>query len=308
MPTGRGDAIQDAVAAKIQDCDPQQRLSSGDFQDVLFEVSDALARMDRDSQIELNDEDRAFISLQVGEQVQAFLDQYEAERSKPTRFKKFERVVCRIGGQRGWASGKIQSVKEDDPEDPTGQTKLPYVVKIDPPNGRLISVPKDNYSVCRTEVCFGQLEDSLWFTLCCLPQQPGKAQRFGVGERVACAIEDATEDYSTWAAGTVLGIDYSIEDDAKALPDGGWKGKCGCVPYRVELDVNLTVVLVHRDVHWLVRDLSLQAEGPRQEAGSKCCLTRLETRRRDDGWVVIDHETRRVQPCQEPWSDDEENI
>ena len=30
-----------------------------------------------------------------------------------------ERVVCRIGGEHGWAPGKIQALNEDDPSDPT---------------------------------------------------------------------------------------------------------------------------------------------------------------------------------------------
>ena len=35
-----------------------------------------------------------------------------------------------------WAPGTIQALNEEDPQDPTGQTKLPYVVKLDPPIGR----------------------------------------------------------------------------------------------------------------------------------------------------------------------------
>ena len=36
------------------------------------------------------------------------------------------------------------------------QRSLPYVVKIDPPNSRLVSVPMDDNKVVRAEVCFGQ--------------------------------------------------------------------------------------------------------------------------------------------------------
>ena len=41
-----------------------------------------------------------------------------------------------------------QATHEEDPADPTGQTVLPYVVKIDPPEGRLISVPTDEVCAC----------------------------------------------------------------------------------------------------------------------------------------------------------------
>ena len=39
------------------------------------------------------------------------------------RFVKTDRVVCRIEGR--WAAGAVASLNEDDPADPTGQTKLP---------------------------------------------------------------------------------------------------------------------------------------------------------------------------------------
>ena len=69
-------------------------------------------------------------------------------------------------------------------------------------------------------------------------------------------------------------------------------------------------VLVHRDEHWLVRDLALQSRGPRQVpigSGTKVanCLTRLERRHKGDyTWEAVDHMTRRVRPCEAP-SDDE---
>ena len=62
-----------------------------------------------------------------------------------------------------------QATHEEDPADPTGQTVLPYVVKIDPPDGRLINEvnslvsihsfrsrstrPKDGSSLCRRTRC-----------------------------------------------------------------------------------------------------------------------------------------------------------
>ena len=66
------------------------------------------------------------------------------------------------------------------------------------------------------------------------------------------------------------------------------------MPYRVDLD-NGKKVIVHRDEHWLVRDLALQEAGPRQGATGTRQLKRLVRRRLDDDtWELIDHETRRV--------------
>ena len=185
-------------------------------------------------------------------------------KSKPTRFQRFDRVVCNIG-DTGWASGTIQAINEADPQDTSGT--LPYIVVLDGPNAanaRLISVPRDDSANVRAEVCFGVLADALVFTLFCLPLQQTKKRRFRISERVACAIEDSTGDYSVWAAGTVLEVDRNVQDSAKELfPAREWKGNAGVIPYRVRLDTG-TEVLVHRDEHWLVRDLVLQPEGPRQ--------------------------------------------
>lgn len=214
------------------------------------------------------------------------------------------------------ASGTIQAVNEDDPQDPRGP-KLPYVVKMDPPGARLISVPMDDCSVCRAEVCFGQRAGALWFTLFSLPVRPSnKKRRFQVGERVACAVEDDSDDYSVWASGTILDVDFSIEMDATAhMPDREWAGAAGCVPYRVQLDSG-SIVLAHRDEHWLVRDLALQAVGPRQlpigapspdAANRYRSSDRIVKRQRpgDNTWEAVDHDTRRVRPCNAP-SDEED--
>ena len=112
--------------------------------------------------------------------------QYMEER-KPRRFVRTERVVCQIG--KTWASGLVAAVNEVSPEDASGQTILPYVVKLDPPKPRLISVPEDDQAICRAEVCFGSRPDALSFSLYCLPPTsvaPAK-RRFSLGERVVCA-------------------------------------------------------------------------------------------------------------------------
>jgi hypothetical protein len=54
--------------------------------------------------------------------------------SRRLRFSKGDRVLCAIEG--GWHAGKVEMLDEEDPSDPTGQRKLPYVVKLDAPSGR----------------------------------------------------------------------------------------------------------------------------------------------------------------------------
>ena len=304
--------IEQEVAAQLQLCDPNQELSSVDYANALVNCTDGvLGVMQEEEREVLNKDDRISIVRCIQYLVQAALGTSPQPLPK-LRFDKFDRVLCNVGGGgfRQWASGTIMAIYEDDPMDPTGQTQLPYVVKTDPPVGRLVSVPKDAYTVCRAEVCFGQRAGALWFTLYAKPQslKPGTKRRFAVGERVACAIEDESDDYSVWSAGTVLDVDYSIEADAKALhPEGDYAGAAGIVPYRVELDSGCKV-LVHRDEHWLVRSLAQQPTGPRQAADGTRNLKRLEKRRRDDeAWEVIDHATGKVRSSGPPDSDSDED-
>ena len=85
---------------------------------------------------------------------------------------------------------------------------------------RLISVPHDENSLCRAEVCFGQSGASaLGFTLRAKPRIKEKLQkpRFGVGDRVACAVEDDSGDFTLWAAGKVTDVNYDVERDTMLL-------------------------------------------------------------------------------------------
>lgn len=158
----------------------------------------------------------------------------------------------------------------------------------------LISVPHDKHKICRAEVCFGQMsEDDLGFSLRCKPRRAEKSRGFTLGDRVACAVEDAdaTGEFTVWAAGTVSNVDYDVENDATELGlNWNWTGGAGVMPYRVLLDLcdggsapapaqqqqshsslsrprpRSRHVFVHRDVHWLLRGLELQPAGPRQSA------------------------------------------
>ena len=157
-------------------------------------------------------------------------------------------------------------------------------MKIDPPNSRLVSVRKDMNDVVRAEVCFGQRAGAIWLTRMCLPKSVRKGvsrvRRFGLHDRVSCAVEDASGDYTDWAAGTVTALDHVVEDS------DGIKG--GVAPYKVMLDGG-SEVLVHADEHWLIRDLGLQAPGARIAADGTRSLERMTKRKAGDGFEMVDH-------------------
>ena len=293
--------IEDAVGAGIVVCDPRQRLSPEDMDDMVDEVASLVyAVMEDAGRLELNAQDRGFIREQTRQLTRARLPR---PPSRARRFGRGDRVVCFVGGEPSWAAGSVQALDEDDPSDVTGQTTLPYLVKVDPPGARLVSVPKDIQDVVRAEVCFGARAGALHFTRMCLPSHSKKrgARRFAVGERVACAVEDATSDFSDWAAGTVISVDHPIEP----LEEGGVGGT---VPYQVQLDGGGGTVLAHRDEHWLVRELALQPAGPRVAADGVRALTRFAKRPRADagGLEMVDHATRRVRTLQ-PGEDDDDD-
>lgn len=152
----------------------------------------------------------------------------------------------------------------------------------------------------RAEVCFGQRAGAAHFTRMCLPKAPRqkrRAPRFAPGERVACAVEDATSEYSDWAAGTVLAVDGTVEEWA------GYPEARSTVPYRVGLDGG-GIVLVHRDEHVLIRELALQPAGRRVGADGSRCLGKFARRRADGDWQVVDHATRKVRKMQPEELDD----
>ena len=301
--------VEDRVEWSIQRYDSDQRLSYSHYDLILMKVTDEVcSRLVSEMRAELSSAELQFMDNRVAQLVDEQLASDEQPRK--TRFQKFERVVCRIGGEEGWAPGTIQALDEADPEDPTGQSTLPYVVKLDPPISRLISVPNDDNTVCRAEVCFGQRAgmlkmasgcSALSLTLRCKPQRKDSPKpRFGVADRVACAVEDESGDFSVWAAGKVTDVDYNVEpdvmcEDREFALGWNWAKRPGAVPYRVLLDSGV-VVNVHRDVHWLVRDLALQPAGPRQAEDGTRNLQRLVKRRRGESgtWECIDHTTRQV--------------
>eukprot|EP00964_Phaeocystis_antarctica_P094402 scaffold61145_cov64-Phaeocystis_antarctica.AAC.3 len=72
------------------------------------------------------------------------------------------------------------------------------------------------------------------------------------------------------------------------------------------LTLTLTQVLVHRDEHWLVRDLALQREGVRIGADGTRCVGKFSRREAADGWEVVDQETRKVRRLQADEGSDED--
>lgn len=303
--------IEDKVHEAIQTYDSDQWLRLNDYDAIHREISDTLwERLLDNNRPDLNDSDNALIQSRVETMVQDCF-----ARPTKSRFAKFDRVVCKIGGERGWGAGTIQALDEDDPSDPTGQTKLPYVVKLDPPVGRLISVPYDENAICRAEVCFGlRSKGDLSFTLRSKPlRKETGPRRFQVGDRVACAVESHAGhgEFTAWAAGSVVDVSYNVQSDAKEHSlSWDWTGDGAIIPYRVLLDSGAHV-FVHRDVHWLLRDLALQPVGARQAADGTRDLKRLVKRRRDEqsgsGWELIDHMTRQVRLQPAGFTDDEDS-
>ena len=293
--------IEAEATAGIRQCDPRLQLADTDFGDILAEVVDKVfGVMEEEERTELNDLDRGFIKEQTRRLTRASIPVERPRR----RFAKSDRVVCKVDGERRWAPGTVQAINEDDPKDPTGQSLLPYIVRIDPPNSRLVSVQEDSADLVRVEVCFGQHAGANWFTAMCLPAQRRQRARprFAQGERVACAVEDATREYSDWAGGTVAAVGHAFDFEGDLAPGSA------TVAYKVQLD-NGSTVLVHRDEHQLVRELALQPEGPRLAADGTRCVSKFAKRCAGDGWAIVDHSTRMVRrlPPGQGSSDDDDD-
>ena len=239
--------------------------------------------MENTQRSKLDAEDLAFIRRRIAFMILELENPEDLESCQSRRFQKMERVVCHVGGGR-WAPGYVQGVADEEPS----EVQHPYIVKVDKPLNVLVSVPQDNNLTVRAEVCFSDPE----LTRVCLPQEKPNRLRFTISDRVACAVEDSTGNLSDWAAGTVRVVKHPLEACENKAPP--------LVPYCVRLDSG-SDVFVHRDEHWLIRDLSLQPEGPRQAQDGTRCLERFTKRQREDGaWESIDHSTRRMRVTPAP--------
>ena len=194
-----------------------------------------------------------------------------------------DRVVCNTGGPRGWVTGTVQHVNATD----HGQA-VPYRIRVDPPTGGLVSAKSDSDRDLRREVCFGRHRMAAYFTRACLPVAVGKRPklRFAVRDKVVCLVEGSLpseEEAAIWSPGIV---DALWQELAPQEVPG-----IGQVPYGVLLQDG-SIVLVHRDQHWLVRDATLQPAGLAAE------FSRFVKREVEPGqWELVDHQTCRVRPC-----------
>ena len=211
-------------------------------------------------------------------------------------------------------SGNVQALDEPAPDD-SGVT-LPYVVMLDQPLKRLISVPSDHNNCVRADVCFGawpHAHQDAWFEpffKAAARKAPMKRPklRFAVGDCVACLTagsDGAGLDWPRrWSAGTVLELWHR----QAGVPEGS------AVPYAVALtpqhmqqeQQQPQVVLVHQDDHQLVRLLEVQ---PPDECPSGTALSRFTTRDQEPGWIEkIDQQTLRKRKVkQQVSSSDEED-
>ena len=228
----------------------------------------------------------------------------------PRRFARNDRVVCRT--PHGWAPGKVASIDEPNPEDERAPP-LPKDVLHHPPVKRLIAVPADVSSTILPEVCFGLRQDGAYFTRDCLVPK-GRCPpvlRFGVGDRVAVAVEDATGDFAASARGPRR---RAVARPADPREAEAWRGRRA--RYAVDLDALAEPgasggwsspgaggrVLVHRDDQFLVRDLALQpAAGAPRAAGTSRFNKRLNAAH--GGWESIDHQSA-PRKCAAPSDED----
>ena len=88
-----------------------------------------------------------------------------ADSPRVRRFGRFDRVICNLGS-RGWVAGSVQDLDVVDPEG--YRPPIPYVVELDAPHSRLISVPRDASACVVPEVCFGRLPGARYLTASCL--------------------------------------------------------------------------------------------------------------------------------------------
>ena len=224
--------IEDLSRAGIASCDPRGQLSRSTADVIVQVLVEAVYDVLMvDGRRQLSEDDRAYIREMTRRLTK---DRLPKPPGSSKRFSMSDRVVCCVGGERGWAAGTVQALDQDG--------VFPYVVKLDPPDTRLVSVPTDTSEQVRAEVCFGQRAGAMHFTRMCLPnallRQKRRTPRFAAGERVACAVEDATSEYSDWSAGTVLAVNCTVKE-WEGFPEGD-----STVPYQVGLDAG-DIVLVH---------------------------------------------------------------
>jgi hypothetical protein len=222
------------------------------------------------------------------------------EGKKAWRFALYDRVRCNLGSEVGWVSGNVQALNE-----PHQGGSLPYVVMLDRPLKRLITVPTDGNHCVRAEVCFvdGPAGGPCAKAVSGSSTLKRAQLRFALGDRVACltAGPDGTAWPRRWTAGTVSGLWHQ--------PVGAREG--AAVPYVVKLDAGTVIsngqerwedvqyemnVLIHQDDHLYVRALEHQPAG---DCPSSMALARFTVQYKEEkGWTEkIDQQTLRSRRC-----------
>ena len=146
--------VEDAVAWQMDARDPERTLAGATYFFVLTDVTEHVVRvMNQMGRTELADVDRAFIAWRVANLVRPGPGASEAmivpesegshdseSAQQPKRFLPLDRVVCRIDGERTWASGIVHAVNGYDAEQEPGSDRTCIHVMIDSPDSRLVAV------------------------------------------------------------------------------------------------------------------------------------------------------------------------
>ena len=142
--------VWSSVSAEVWSHDPAGELCGSEFASIVKDVSGRVcSRMELGQRTTLEEQDREFIREKCAQMVQSHLHPCDDRR-----FRTKDRVVCRLAQPPSWVAGTIVETERDGPDAPTGRRRVPYLVKVDPPNGRLICVPRDESDVVRAEACF----------------------------------------------------------------------------------------------------------------------------------------------------------
>ena len=149
--------VWSCVSAEVWSHDPAGELCGSEFASIVKDVSGRVcSRMELDQRTTLEEQDREFIRERCAQMVQSHLHPCDDRR-----FRTKDRVVCRLAQPPSWVAGTIVETERDGPDAPTGRRRVPYLVKVDPPNGRLICVPRDESDVVRAEACFACTVEAL---------------------------------------------------------------------------------------------------------------------------------------------------
>ena len=143
--------MRSSVTAEVASHDPDDELCVVEFESIVKNVTGQVgSRMKLGRRTALEEQDREFIREKCAQMVQSRLHPCD-----DLRFRAQDRVVCRLAQLPSWVAGTIfLETEREGPDAPTGRRRIPYLVKLDPPNRWLIRLPGDDSDVVRAEACF----------------------------------------------------------------------------------------------------------------------------------------------------------